>query len=90
MGFFRAVRCSATVATATITAARQIAETTDDEPVFELDLAVSREGAAPYTATVRAVVPPERLARVHPGRRVRVQVDPADPDALRVDWDARP
>lgn len=89
-GFFRSVRrrASGGAARATITAVRHVAETAEDEPVLELDLAVARDRAEPYVVTVREAVPPARLWRARAGEDVRVTVDPADPERVRIDWDA--
>lgn len=59
-------------------------------PVGHVDLEIHLDGREPYRETVRIVVPHDRLTVMTNGRRLRVEVDPADRTRVFVDWAADP
>jgi hypothetical protein len=55
-------------------------------PVGLMDLDIHLDGRPPYRETVRVVVPHDRLTWMTNGRRLRVEVDPADRTRVLIDW----
>jgi hypothetical protein len=72
--------------TATIQAFRDTGQTSNMNPVYELDLHVEVPGMSPYDLTrvseVNIVAVPELVA----GARVGVKVDPVDPSQFVIGW----
>jgi hypothetical protein len=73
-------------ATATITGLTQTGVSMNDNPQVEIALSVQVPGKAAYPATRREFVPLILLARLTPGASLPVTVDPADPQAVIIDW----
>jgi hypothetical protein len=59
-----------------------------ENPVADLDLEVSMEGAEPYRATIRQLVPRLHVGRLVPGTSIPAKVDPLDHAKLVLDWEA--
>ncbi|MBM3695506.1 MAG: hypothetical protein FJW79_06200 [Actinobacteria bacterium] len=64
--------------------------TINEAPVFSFDLEVHREGQPPYPVKVKQLVPRMLVGAVLPGYEVTVQVDPADPSRVGIDWSEMP
>lgn len=73
---------------ATILAFRDTRWTINEDPKVELDLEIAIEGRAPYRVKHTCVVPRLMIARLVPKGKLSVRVDPEDPNALLVDWNA--
>jgi hypothetical protein len=58
----------------------------NNSPTVRMDLQVTADGGEPYATQVTTVVPQVYLARLQPGGSVAVRIDPADADAVVVDW----
>ena len=71
---------------ATITSVAQTGMSMNDNPQVEVGLMVELPGRPPYAATRREFVPLILLARLIPGARLPVTVDPADPQGVLIDW----
>lgn len=63
--------------------------TINDHPVCELQLEVTVPGQAPYTTTISQPVPRMQAPMLQPGTTLAVKVDPADRDAVIMDWQAQ-
>ncbi|MFF5228313.1 hypothetical protein [Dactylosporangium sp. NPDC000521] len=82
----RRVLRTGTPCLATVTAAHNVTNAENDDPVARITLAVPVPGGT-ATAVVRQVVP-QRLRRiVGPGTVLPVRVDPADPTFAVIDWE---
>lgn len=75
-----------TDATATVAAIRQGAGMVNYQPIVEIDLTVLAPGAPPRPVTVQQVVPQVNLAQLQPGAALKVKVDPANPDAVWINF----
>jgi hypothetical protein len=64
---------------------RQTGVTVNDQPQVELDLLVTIPGRSPYRAEVKEIVPLIMLSRLQ--GTLPVRVDPAEPDAVVIQWD---
>lgn len=73
-------------ATATVVAIRQGGAMVNYQPVVEIDLTVLAPGAPPRPVTVQQVVPQVHLPQVQPGSALKVKVDPANPDAVWINF----
>jgi len=67
---------------ATITAVRDTGTTVNDNPVVDLDLQVTLEGATAYPITHRQMISRLTIGSFQPGITVPVRVDPANPQSL--------
>lgn len=63
---------------ATVVALRDTGTSVDGDPRVELDLLLGADGVAPYPVTVRQVVSRLAVARLQPGAKVHVRIDPVD------------
>ena len=70
--------------TATITALRQTGTFVNENPEVEMDLQVTVDGMAPYSATHRQVIAMIAAPQFQPGATVPVKVDPLEPTSLIV------
>jgi DNA-directed RNA polymerase subunit RPC12/RpoP len=59
----------------------------NDVPQVELTLRIHLDDRAPYEATTRLLLSAGEQARLIPGRRIPVRVDPKDPSAVVVETD---
>lgn len=57
-------------------------------PQVVLDLEVTVPGKDAYATQLTTTVPQVYLSRLQPGGEIGVKVDPADPNALTIDWTA--
>lgn len=64
---------------------RQTGMEVNDQPQVELDLLVTIPGRSPYRAKVKEIVPLIMLSRLQ--GTLPVRVDPAEPEAIVVQWD---
>ena len=77
-------------ATAQVTALRDTTQQVNAQPVVEIELLVFPTGRPPYPVTVRQVVLLTQLARLTPGSRLSVKIDPAALEAIWIDWGTSP
>jgi hypothetical protein len=75
-------------AVAVVTAARQTNALMNHNPMVEIDLLVTMPSGAHIPVRRTEVVPLLHLARVQVGSRLLVRVDPADANALWINWSA--
>jgi hypothetical protein len=74
-------------ATVTIDGVWQVGSYMNMSPVLRLQGRVEREdGTAPYTAVCDEVVAQLHIARMQPGARIAVFVDPQNPLDMAIDW----
>ena len=59
-----------------------------DNHIVLLSITVTRPGSNPYAVTFPGAVPESQMGRCVPGNSVAVKIDPANPKALMIDWDA--
>jgi hypothetical protein len=59
-----------------------------DNHIVLLGITVTRSGSNPYTVSFAGAVPASQMGRCVAGNSVAVKIDPADPKALMIDWDA--
>jgi hypothetical protein len=71
---------------ATIKAFRDTGQTSNMNPVYELDLHVEVPGLSPYEMTRVSEVNIVAVAELVAGAQVGVKVDPADPSQLVIRW----
>jgi hypothetical protein len=83
-----AVPDNALPGSATITALRDTGMLVNYQPVVELDLLVTPDGQAPFPLTQSATVTVENRMVCHPGREVKVAIDPVDRTNVWIDWAA--
>jgi hypothetical protein len=57
----------------------------NDHPNVDLQVEVTRDGASPYQATVRALISQLAIPRIQPGCTIAVRIDPNDAGNLLVD-----
>jgi hypothetical protein len=69
-------------ADAQVLAARDTGTQLNFQPMFEIDLLVTRTGQPPYPVSVRQVVPLASTGRVVPGATLPAMVDPTDPTTV--------
>jgi hypothetical protein len=69
-------------AEAQVLAARDTGTQLNLQPMFELDLLVTRPGLPPYPVTIRQVVALAQIGQVTPGATLPVVIDPADPQHI--------
>ena len=72
--------------TATVTNAVQTGMVMNFNPVINLDLLVLMPSGVPMPVTRQEPVMQMYLARCQPGSRVKVKVDPTNPNNLWIDW----
>ena len=84
------IAASGDPATAQVNAARDTGTVMNMQPVMEIDLLVFPEGQPPYPVTLRQIVPLAQVGRLAPGTRLPVMIDPADPEAIWIDWGSGP
>jgi hypothetical protein len=58
------------------------------QPLVEIDLLVLAPGAPPRPVTVQQAVPQIHIPMLQHGRTVRIKVDPANPDAIWINFAA--
>jgi membrane protease subunit (stomatin/prohibitin family) len=75
--------------TAKLLAVADTGATLNQHPVCELQLEVTVPGHAPYTTAVRQPVPRMQAPMLQPGATMAVKVDPEDPTAVVMDWNAQ-
>jgi hypothetical protein len=75
-------------ATAQVTALRDTAQQVNGQPVVEIDLLVFPTGRPPYPVTVSQIVQLSQIARLTPGSTLTVKIDPAEVEAIWIDWAA--
>jgi hypothetical protein len=75
-------------ATAQVIALRDTAQQVNAQPVVEIDLLVFPTGRPPYPVTVSQIVQLSQIARLTPGSRLTVKIDPAEVEAIWIDWAA--
>lgn len=75
-------------ASAVIVSMAETGTTVNDHPMVDFELEVTRDGAPPYTATVRQMLPRLLIARVEPGVTVGVKVMADDPSKVAIDWES--
>ena len=73
-------------AIATVTAAQQTGAMMNYNPVVELQLLVTMPNGVPMPVTRQEMVMQIRLSRCQPGQRLKVKVNPANPNELWIDW----
>lgn len=73
-------------AVATITTARQTGAMMNFNPVVDLELMVMMPSGVPMPVHRQEMVMQLHLARCQPGQRLKVKVDPTNPEALWIDW----
>ena len=73
-------------AVATISAARQTGAMMNYNPVVELDLLVIMPNGVPMPVKRQEMVMQLHLMRCQPGQRLKVKVNPANPNELWIDW----
>jgi len=74
-------------ATVTIDGVWQVGSYMNMSPVLRLQGRVEREdGTAPYSAVFDEVVAQLHIARMQPGVRIAVFVDPLNPVDMAIDW----
>jgi hypothetical protein len=73
-------------ASATITGVRATGTLVNYQPLVEVSLLVTRDGAPPYPVTLTDQITVENRMTCHPGREVQVAVDPDDPSKVWIDW----
>jgi hypothetical protein len=74
-------------ATVTVDGVWQVGSYMNMSPVLRLQGRVEREdGTAPYTAVFDEVVAQLHIARMQPGARIAVFVDPQNPVDMAIDW----
>lgn len=79
---------SGTPAVGQVNAARDTGALVNMQPVMEIDFLILPEAWPPYPVSVRQIVPMAQIGRLAPGTRLSVKIDPADPNAVWVDWAA--
>ncbi|MCB0980170.1 MAG: hypothetical protein H6513_05225 [Acidimicrobiaceae bacterium] len=73
-------------AIATVTAAQQTGAMMNYNPVVELQLLVTMPNGVPMPVTRQEMVMQIHLSRCQPGQRLKVKVNPANPNELWIDW----
>ena len=73
-------------AVATVTAAQQTGAMMNYNPVVELQLLVTMPNGVPMPVTRQEMVMQIHLSRCQPGQRLKVKVNPANPNELWIDW----
>ncbi|HAP75020.1 MAG TPA: hypothetical protein DCR14_02965 [Acidimicrobiaceae bacterium] len=73
-------------AVATISSARQTGAMMNYNPVVELDLLVIMPNGVPMPVKRQEMVMQLHLMRCQPGQRLKVKVNPANPNELWIDW----
>lgn len=81
-----AVQTNGLAGEAVVKAVRATGETQNLNPIFEVDLLVTPEGARAYDTTVRTEVNSLAVAQCVPGTQVPVKADPGDPSNVWLDW----
>lgn len=72
-------------AIATVVALAPTGAVVNYNPVIALELTVFI-GGAPLPVRTTTVVAQVHLARIQPGAKLWVTIDPANPDSIRIDW----
>ena len=85
-GMRQRVEATGLPGTATIKAFRDTGQTSNMNPVYELDLHVEVPGLSPYEMTRVSEVNIVAVAELVVGAQVGVKVDPADPSQLVIRW----
>jgi hypothetical protein len=75
-------------ASGTITGFRQSPTMINHQPVVEIDLLILAPGAPPRPVTVQQAVPHVHIPMLQHGRTVKLKVDPANPDAVWINFAA--
>lgn len=58
------------------------------QPLVDLAVTVLAPGLPPIPATARVMVPATSLYRLQPGTTLAARIDPSDPAAFAIDWNA--
>ena len=75
-----------TDAVATVTSAQQTGVMMNYNPVVQLELMVMMPSGVPMPVTRQEMVMQLHLAKCQPGQRLKVKVNPANPNELWIDW----
>lgn len=73
-------------AVATVTSAHQTGAMMNYNPVVQLELMVMMPSGVPTPVSRQEMVMQLHLSRCQPGQRLRVKVNPANPNDLWIDW----
>jgi hypothetical protein len=60
----------------------------EDQPIYTLTFQIEVPGRPPMHGRAKTGVPLDRIARLQPGDSVALKVDPLNPTAMAIDWDA--
>jgi hypothetical protein len=60
----------------------------ENQPVYTLTFQIEVPGRPPVHGRAKTGVPLERIAKLQPGDSVALKVDPNNPAAMAIDWDA--
>lgn len=80
------IRLRGAPGSATVKLARDTGQTSNLNPVYEVDLVVAPDAGGAYDVTVTTEVSSLAVAQCVPGTRVPVKVHPDDPQQVWVDW----
>jgi hypothetical protein len=80
------ISATGTPAQLQITASRDTGTMLNMQPLIEIDVLVMPESGAPYPTTFQQIVPLSSMGRIAAGGTLRAKVDPANPQAIWIDW----